>query len=106
MEPIVIALAVLAAWLILAVLLALGIGRAARIGERKHRDEVFMRDLAKESARLARELDRTVLHELSYIRSQGAELLGIAPGAEGIVLAADRAIAEASAAVRALTQLT
>jgi hypothetical protein len=39
---------VLAVWLVIALALALFIGRAARIGETKHRDAVFLRDLAKE----------------------------------------------------------
>jgi hypothetical protein len=42
---------VLAFWLVAAVALALFIGRAARIGEIKHRDAVFLRDMAADQAR-------------------------------------------------------
>jgi hypothetical protein len=40
---------VLAFWLVAAVALALFIGRAARIGEIKHRDAVFLRDMAAQA---------------------------------------------------------
>ena len=46
-----IVLGVIGAWLLVAVVLALLIGRAARIGEAKHRDAMFLRATAKESAR-------------------------------------------------------
>jgi hypothetical protein len=42
-------LAVVAAWLLVAVLLALVIGRAARIGEVKYQDQVFLRRAARDS---------------------------------------------------------
>jgi hypothetical protein len=44
-----IALAVVGAWLLVAVLLALVIGRAARMGEVKYQDEMFLRRAARES---------------------------------------------------------
>ena len=40
---------VLAFWTVAAVALALFIGRAARIGEVKHRDAIFLRDMADRS---------------------------------------------------------
>jgi hypothetical protein len=99
-------LAILGVWLLAAVLLALLIGRAARIGETRHRDEVFLRDLARESARLAEELDQGVLQELAYIRSVSAELARVTPEAEGIAVAAERALANADAALRARARFT
>jgi hypothetical protein len=42
-----IVLAVVGAWLVVAVLLALVIGRAARMGEVKYQDEVFLRSTAR-----------------------------------------------------------
>jgi hypothetical protein len=44
-----IVLAVVGAWLLVAAVLALVIGRAAHIGETKHQDEVFLRRAAQES---------------------------------------------------------
>lgn len=44
-----IVLAVVGAWLVVAVLLALVIGRAARMGEVKYQDEVFLRRAAREA---------------------------------------------------------
>ena len=44
-----IVLAVIGAWLLVAGLLALVIGRAAHIGEVKHQDEVFLRRSAQEA---------------------------------------------------------
>jgi len=44
-----IVLAVIAAWLTVAVLLALVIGRAAHIGEVKHLDEVYLRRTARDA---------------------------------------------------------
>jgi hypothetical protein len=95
-------LAALGLWLVLAVLLALGIGRAIRLADRHHRDEMFLREVARESSRLADELERGVLQELRTIRSQGAELVEVVPEAAEIVAAAERALAEASAAIRRL----
>jgi hypothetical protein len=105
MEPVWIVLAVLGLWLLVAVLLALGIGRAAHIGEVKHRDEVFLRDLARESARLAEELDNGLLQELRHIRSRSAELARDTPEAAAIAVAAERALVSASAAVELLARL-
>lgn len=105
MDVLAIVLASLGVWLLVAVLLALVIGRAARIGETKHRDEVFLRDLARESARLADELDQGVLQELTYIRTRSAELARVAPEAEAIAVAAERALATANAAVQLLARL-
>lgn len=45
-----IVLGVLGAWLLMAAVLALVIGRAARIGEVKHRDAMFLRSAAKEAS--------------------------------------------------------
>ena len=104
MGPLEIVLAVVGVWLLVAVLLALLIGRAARIGETKYRDEVFLRDLARESARLADELDQGVLQELAYIRSVSAELALVTPEAASIAVAAERALAKADAAVQVLTR--
>lgn len=104
MGPIEIVAAVLGVWLLVAVLLALMIGRAARIGETKHRDEVFLRDLARESARLALDLDQGVVQELAQIRSLSAELALVAPEAEIIAVAAERALANADAALRTLAR--
>jgi hypothetical protein len=104
MGPIEIVAAVLGVWLLVAVLLALMVGRAARIGETKHRDEVFLRDLARESARLAVDLDEGVVQELAQIRSLSAELALVAPEAEIIAVAAERALANADAALRALAR--
>jgi hypothetical protein len=44
-----IVLAVIGAWLLVAVLLALVIGRAARMGEVKHQDEMFLRRTARDA---------------------------------------------------------
>jgi hypothetical protein len=44
-----IVLAAVGAWLLVAVLLALVIGRAAHIGEVKYQDEVYLRRLGRES---------------------------------------------------------
>jgi hypothetical protein len=44
-----IVLAVVGAWLLVAAVLALVIGRAAHMGETKYQDEVFLRKAAQES---------------------------------------------------------
>jgi hypothetical protein len=44
-----IVLAVIGAWLLVAALLALVIGRAAHMGEVKYQDEVFLRHSAQET---------------------------------------------------------
>jgi hypothetical protein len=106
MGPIGIVLAVLGVWLLVAVLLALLIGRAAHIGETRYRDEVFLRDLSRESARLAIDLDQGVLQELARIRSLSAELARVTPEAEAIAVVAERALANADAAVRTLARFT
>jgi hypothetical protein len=44
-----IVLGVVGAWLLIAVLLALVIGRAAHMGEVKYQDEVYLRSAAREA---------------------------------------------------------
>lgn len=44
-----IVVAVIGAWLVVAVLLALVIGRAAHMGEVKYQDEVYLRRAAREA---------------------------------------------------------
>ena len=95
MGPIGIVLAVLGVWLLVAVLLALLIGRAAHIGETKNRDEVLLRDLPRESARLALDLDQGVLQELGRIRSLSVERARVSPEAEAIAVAVERVPANA-----------
>ena len=45
-----IVLGVIGAWLVFAVVLALLIGRAARIGEMRHRDAMYLRAAAHDAA--------------------------------------------------------